>query len=258
MDSVFVGIDVACAKRKRLPIVVCKRAGSALAPLFLRDRTLPAPPSGMGNALTIDSTAVARFAADTVAYLRGVEQHFELEIARIAIDAPSAPKQEGVYRRQAELALDRIGVSCFTTPDSTTFEKISDRVRGHLAAGGTHSTIPHANQLWMLVGFALFRELGRIWQCIEVFPHAIAHALGEASAKKSLAEGLARQITAVSRRAGWPAAEGSSALRRLGYGSLHDTLDAYLAAWVASLPDDELEPLGIPPNDVIWVPRRLS
>jgi len=38
-----------------------------------------------------------------------------------------------------------------------------------------------------------------------------------------------------------------------GYGPLHDRLDAYLAAWVASVGESEREALGSPPDDVIWI-----
>ena len=41
-----------------------------------------------------------------------------------------------------------------------------------------------------------------------------------------------------------------------GYGSAHDKLDAFMAAWVASLPEDDVVPCGDPPNDVIWIPKR--
>ena len=38
-------------------------------------------------------------------------------------------------------------------------------------------------------------------------------------------------------------------------GKRHARLDAYLAAWVAALPEDQREALGLPPNDAIWIPR---
>ncbi len=253
--AAFVGIDVACAKRKRLPIVVCERVDGALTPLQLRSRGLPLPPSGMGNASSIDVEVVMRFAEDAAGYLQEIERRFEVEIKRIAIDAPSEPKLDGEDRRASETALDRRRISCFTTPDASEWSRIREKVRAHLDAGGEHSRIPHANQLWMLVGFALFRTLRSYWPCIEIFPHAIAHALGEGTAKKSLANGLSRQLAAVSRRAGWPPAATKIPLRSAGYGASHDLLDAYLAAWVASLPDEEIEPLGHPPHDVIWIPR---
>lgn len=258
MEVAFAGIDVACAKRKPLPIVVCTRRAGALVPLLLRSKELPAPPRGMGNALTINEGIVGEFAEATALYLQAVEEQFQVEVARIAIDAPSDPKLPGAARREAELALDRLRISCFTTPDSKAFELIAEKVRRYLAVGGPHNRLPHANQLWMLVGFALFRSLRPRWRCIEVFPQAIADALNQASLHKATAEGLSRQLAAVSRRIRWPEPCTASSLRPAGFGSLHDLLDAYLAAWVASLPEHELEPLGRPPNDVIWVPRRSA
>jgi len=212
----------------------------------------------MGNALTINEGVVEEFAEATAVYLRAVEERFRVKIARIAIDAPSDPKLPGAARREAELELDRQRISCFTTPDSKTFELIAQKVGRHLSAGGPHNRIPHANQLWMLVGFALFRSLRPSWHCIEIFPQAIAHALNQASLHKGTAEGLTRQLAAASLRTRWPEPYTPSALRPAGFGSLHDLLDSYLAAWVASLSEDELEPLGHPPDDVIWIPRRSA
>jgi hypothetical protein len=36
---------------------------------------------------------------------------------------------------------------------------------------------------------------------------------------------------------------------------LHDALDAYSGAWVASLAPQKRTAFGSPPNDVIWVPQ---
>jgi hypothetical protein len=125
----------------------------------------------------------------------------------------------------------------------------------HLASGGLETHIPHANQLWMLVGFALFARLRQEWECLEVFPQATAAILGAASRHKSTAEGITAQLRAIAQFTRWPEVLEPSALRRVSYGSLHDCLDAYSAAWIASLVDTEREPLGEVPNDVIWVPR---
>lgn len=258
MEEAFAGIDVACAKRKRLPIVVCTRRAGALVPLTLRGEGLPVPPRGMGNALTINEGVVDEFAEATAVYLHEVEERFRVKIARVAIDAPSDPRIPGAARREAELELDRRGINCFTTPDPKAFELIAQKVGRHLVAGSPHNRIPHANQLWMLVGFALFRSLRPSWHCMETFPQAIAHALNQASLHKGTAEGLTCQLAAASLRTGWPEPCLTAALRPAGFGSPHDLLDAYLAAWVASLSDDELEPLGHPPDDVIWIPRRSA
>jgi hypothetical protein len=124
-----------------------------------------------------------------------------------------------------------------------------------LDEGGPESHMPHANQLWMLVGFALFEVLNKHYECIEVFPQAIAHALRARTIHKSSSEGMALQLAAVARHSGWPLKEENLSLSKVAFGSLQDKLDAYLSAWVASLSRKECHPCGEPPSDVIWIPR---
>jgi hypothetical protein len=120
---------------------------------------------------------------------------------------------------------------------------------------GSHATMPGANQLWMLVGFSLFRGLRAKRECLEVFPQATACVLGSSAVHKSDQGGFLAQLTSVARHTGWPAPVTTSSLRSVGYGSRHDRLDAYMSAWVASLDETAREPLGDLPNDVIWIPR---
>jgi hypothetical protein len=161
----------------------------------------------------------------------------------------------GTKRRLAELALDSRRISCITTPDEVQFTAIRAKATAHLTQGGTIARMPHANQLWMLVGFALFTQLRIHWECLEVFPQATVALLGVAGIHKSKRDGLQAQLSAAARWTGWPDPPVISALHPIGYGSPHDQLDAYLAAWVASLGPSDREALGTPPNDVIWVPR---
>lgn len=128
----------------------------------------------------------------------------------------------------------------------------------HLHGGGAVSQLPHANQLWMLVGFALFNRLSPLWTCLEVYPQATVHLLGCSSRHKSHSSGLAAQMHAVGTRLGWVESDFENALKAAGFGKRHDQFDAYLAAWVASLDEKDREPLGVPPSDAIWVPRFLS
>ena len=72
--------------------------------------------------------------------------------------------------------MDNAGISCFTTPDAEQFERIREKALAHLRGGGAENRLPHANQLWMLVGFELFSALGQIWECRETYPQAIGHA----------------------------------------------------------------------------------
>ncbi|MBJ6727172.1 DUF429 domain-containing protein [Geomesophilobacter sediminis] len=254
MDA-YAGIDIAFAKKKLLPVSVCAWRDGVLEPLPLRSATAPLPPQGSGNAKILDDAIVKEFAELTVRYLRDVERTFGVTIRRIAIDAPSDPKVNGATRREAEKGLDRKKISCISTPNANQFGKIRDKAKAHLANGGEESRLPHANQLWMLVGFDLFRRLRQEWECLEVFPQAIAVTLGANGVHKTKEEGLLSQLSAAARFTGWPTIPDPRCLNQIGYGRHHDNLDAYLAAWVASLDVKDREPIGIPPNDVIWVPR---
>lgn len=257
MLEAFAGIDVAFAKGKRLPVCVCCWIDGRLVPLPLW-KAKSMPPRGQGNAATLMDEKVLSFAETTAKYLRAVETEFHVEICRIAIDAPSDPKEPGRPRRQCEQALDARHIRCITTPSADEFHQIKQKAAAHLASGGLESRLPHANQLWMLVGFALFARLRQEWECLEVFPQATAALLNSASAHKTTAAGLATQLKALARHTRWPEPPETSALRQISYGSSHDSLDAYSAAWIASLNDTEREPLGEPPNDVIWVAQISS
>jgi hypothetical protein len=181
-----------------------------------------------------------------------------VSICRIAIDAPSAPKRPGIARRAAERSMDQQRISCFATPSHTEFNNIITRARQHLAAGGAEARIPHANQLWMLVGFALFKVLSSNYECIEVFPQATVAALGISGVHKSKREGLDAQLAGVTKATGWLCCDRTLTLDKIGYGSRHDKLDAYLSAWVASLPDHQRKPCGEASDDVIWIPYIRS
>jgi hypothetical protein len=170
----YAGIDVAFARGKRLPIVVCIPQGGRLQPLPLRRRDGSRPPIGRGNPETINDRAVADFAGATVEYLRWVEREHGVSIRRVALDSPSDPRNHSDARRCAESALDEYGIHCITTPSASDFEIIRRKVREHLDRQGAVSRLPHANQLWMLVGFELFRRLRNEWECLEVFPQATA------------------------------------------------------------------------------------
>jgi uncharacterized protein DUF429 len=251
----FAGIDVAFARGKALPVSVRVRRAGRLEPLRLRDRQAPQPPRGRGNPEALSDAAVRDFAEATARYLHEVEKHFGVRIGRVAIDAPSDPKSLGTKRRLAELALDLRRISCITTPDEAQFIAIGARAAAHLAQGGAVARMPHANQLWMLVGFASFRRLRADWECLEVFPQATVALLGVGGIHKSKTAGLRAQLSAAAKRTGWPDPPLPNALQPIGYGTRHDQLDAYLAAWVASLEPSDRESLGVPPADVIWVPR---
>ena len=255
MHDCFIGIDVAFAKRKRLPMVVCAWEGERLVPYPLR--TIPIePPRGFGNVSAVDLASVLGFAEGAKEYILRICEYFGTTPVRIAIDAPSSPTSEGLRRRAAEKAMDEAGISCFTTPSEDQWLKIRERVADHLAAGGAHSRLPHANQLWMLPGFQLFKTLNKVAPCLKVFPQAIARELGVGGVHKSKREGVTAQIRSAARYTGWPAgAQEEAILSKIAWAPRHDCLDAYLSAWVAALEEHERVPYGIPPGDVIWVPK---
>jgi hypothetical protein len=196
---------------------------------------------------------IGEFVDEAAEYLHKLESHFGASIARIAIDAPSEPRQEGLRRRHAESALDREGISCFTTPSEVEFEHKVARAKAHLKGGGSESTLPAANQLWMRVGFALFKQLRTEWEYLEVYPQVTMRVLGAAEDHKSKREGLSAQMKAIGRYTGWDV--NAVTLKKAVGSPTHDALDAYSSVWVASLGPGERQPLGIPPDDVIWVPR---
>ena len=251
----FIGVDVACRKGKHLPISICTWEEGRLVPLALR-RLRIAPPRGDGNVSALDATKVQRFAHEAGAYIRGACEELSVTPTRIAIDAPRAPRRASLDRRRAEAAMNDAGISCFSTPSRSEFKSIRRKVRRHLKRGGGPSTLPHANQLWMLVGFALFEELEQVAPCIEVYPQAIVRELGAGRVHKSKPGAVQEQLVAASRRTGWPVGQvDKMSLAGIAWGSSHDQLDAYLAAWVAALHEADRKPFGRPPDDVIWVPR---
>lgn len=251
----FVGIDVAFAKRKCLPIVVSVWEDGRLVPLRLRDLGV-APPRGRGNAAAVRPDEVEQFADEARSYLVEVFSRCSLRPKAIAIDAPRLPRPDHVMRRAAEVAMDRASISCFTTPSTSDWLGIFEKVKAHLADGGAPSRLPHANQLWMLPGFELFRRLADLAPVLEVFPQAIARAIGAGAVHKSREGAVEAQLAAAARYTGWPASKDETrSLRRIAWAPRHDCLDAYLASWVAALDEGDRVAHGEPPDDVIWVPR---
>jgi hypothetical protein len=107
----------------------------------------------------------------------------------------------------------------------------------------------------MLVGFALFERLPGIAPCIEVFPNAIAHAL-RCYLHKSKPGGVEAQLRAAAKHTGWPdSAHQAVAFADIAWCPSHDRLDAYLSAWVASLPEKARSAYGDRGKDAIWVPN---
>jgi len=251
----FAGIDVAFAKRKQLPLCVVRWIDNRLTPVDLRHEGVPPIPRGSGNRASLDPVIVAAFAEQTVAVLDALSDAYSLRIERVAIDAPSSPCPAHLARRQAERAMDTLGLRCIPTPTEGRFREVRSKCAAHIAGGGADARLPHANQLWMLVGFSLFSAVGQSRTVLEVYPHAIVRSLGVSAHHKSTPEGYFAQLSAASRATGWSEpSQLEAALRRNVPGARHDRLDAFLCAWIAALPPDALQACGAPPADVIWVP----
>lgn len=82
MTDAFVGVDVAFAKRKHLPVSICTWRDGRLVPEALR--LLPfEPPRGQGNVATLDDTWVSEFVREAVDYVVQVCDHLRLAPRRI-------------------------------------------------------------------------------------------------------------------------------------------------------------------------------
>ena len=246
---------MAFAKRKRLPVAICTWVDGRLVPEPLGTLSVE-PPRGSGNAKVLDQRIVDEFADETANYLTQVCSLLGIRLERIAIDAPSSPRRKGTERRAADAAMDRAGISCFTTPSASEFDQIFEKVEKHLSAGGPENRIPHANQLWMVVGFSVFSRLTELAPCVEVFPQATARVLGSGQVHKFKSGGVEAQLAEAATHTGWPTpSHDDTAFEDIAFGPAHDRLDAYLSAWVAALPEERRIPFGNPPNDVIWAPK---
>jgi predicted nuclease with RNAse H fold len=255
-EKAYGGIDVAVAKNRRLPIAVCVWRDGRLEPLPLTAPDAPLPPALPGNLPILDAGVRADLATQTADYLRQVQQHFSVTIERLAIDAPREPRPSGTASRECEAALGRAGISYIHTPDMAMFDRIPVEVAAHLQNPTERKGLPHANCIWMLFGFDLFRVLSMEgWPCIEVYPQATVRALGVGERHKKKPGAVLEQLTAAARHTGWPSPPSLDRLRGIAFGNRHDCLDAYLSAWVASLPDEACERLGSSAADVIFRPR---
>lgn len=115
--------------------------------------------------------------------------------------------------------MDARKISCFATPSLAEFGAIRVKATTHLDAGRAENRLPHANQLWMLAGFALFERLSKNHPCREVFPQAMVAALGARGKHKTKKEGHAAQLAAAARANGLSSDALRSALATSGYGS---------------------------------------
>lgn len=254
-SPVYIGIDVACAIGKKLPICVVS-AGYPLVPLVVPRHLAGLIPRGAGNKEIAGAKPFQEAARGVASAINRIVDETGWKIKRIAVDAPAAPPATDCRLSENELA--RLGLSSFTTPALSAWSGIREKCANHLRIGGTPSTLPYANKIWMLYGFELFASLrrGLMVEVIEVYPFAIIRALLRACAHKSTEQGYQDQLVAIAARTGWDPEALEAKLKVTVSGSRHDRLDAFMAAWVASLPLERRRAFGDAqrPDDSIWVP----
>jgi hypothetical protein len=255
--EVYVGIDVACAKRKPLSICFVSKIRGRLGILKPPVSFLQSVPRGLGN-IEVLSENPFRTAAQQAAFaFQTLTSQTGWNIRRIAIDAPAVAPIEG--RRESEIALKQAGLQCIWTPNKSAWINRIESSRKYLTSGGILARLPGANEIWMLYGFELFEELrkSKNTEVIEVFPYAIMRTLLQNCPHKSSAEGYLLQLNAVAMAVGSTANQLEDDLRQAVLGAKHDRLDAYMAAWVASLTPKNRRPFGSEGNldDAIWVPQ---
>jgi hypothetical protein len=253
--SVYLGIDVACAIKKRLPICVVSE-GHPLMPLTIPKHLAMLIPRGVGNREVAASVPFHDAARGVVEIINRIAIELGWQIERIAVDAPAAAP--AMSSRASENELGRLRLSSFRTPATSDWASIRQQCIKHLGLGGSAATLPHANKIWMLFGFELFACLksGLRAEVIEVYPFAIVRALLPACEHKTTEERYRDQLAAVGARTGWEPHVLEARLKETVPGSGHDRLDAFMAAWVASLPPEKRRAIGdtLRPDDAIWVP----
>ena len=256
-EPAFIGVDVSCALKKRIPIVFAVKREGRLVPLLARHLPMKAP-YGHGNRYVIEHQRNVDYAKAVRDYVLEVCDHFGVQPACIGVDSPLRPRSEALDYRIAERALNQAGISCYKTPSASEFEGIKAKARQHLVNGGQVQRMPHAMQLWMLAGFEIARELATIAPVREVFPQANIRLLMPNVPHKSGKGVPLLQLNAIAKHTGWPRSQDEwGALKHISAGSTHDRVDAYSAAWVGSLPDSDVDVFGdSQQQDAIWVPCR--
>ena len=230
-------------------------AGHPVTPLTIPQHIEGVIPRGVGNHEITKLHPFQEAASDVVSAIRRIADEMG-PVARIAIDAPAAPP--ATDKRASEKALACCGLSSFRTPPRDEWPGIRQRCANHLDSGRSAATFPYANKIWMLFGFELFAQLRTRFtaEVIEVYPFAIVRALLPACAHKSTDQGYREQLKAVAARTGWESQGLEARLKATVRGARHDRLDAFMAAWVASLPSDRRRAFGDAqrPDDAIWAP----
>jgi len=255
LSPVYVGIDSRCRRGKQLPLCFVS-SRDVVQPLEIPKRLSRLVPRGLGNREIAEPSPFRDAALQTAKAITQIAREMGWCIERIAIDSPAAPPR--VATRLSEAALGSSGLSYFRTPAAPEWPHIREKCIRHLHAGGSASTLPHANKIWMLFGFELFSSLRGCFngETIEVYPFAIVRALLPTCGHKRTEQGYQDQLRAIAARTGWEPPQLDSRLKETVRGSRDDRLDAFMAAWIASLPAASRRAFGdaTQPDDAIWVP----
>lgn len=141
---VFIGIDVACAVKKQLPVCVVS-AGGQLAPLSIPKVLMGKITRGAGNREVTAEAPFRKSAQDVASALKLIAKEMGWRIERLAVDAPAAPPVMG--SRLSENELGRAGLSSFRTPAKADWLGIREKCINHLRGGGRPATLPYANMI---------------------------------------------------------------------------------------------------------------
>ena len=99
--------------------------------------------------------------------------------------------------RACEAALRERGLFFIQTPGQAVSDRIPEDVAAYLRDPAARKGLPHANQIWMLFGFEVFKVLsGEGWGCLEVYPQATVRVIGagERHKKSAVAGGWALEL----------------------------------------------------------------
>lgn len=99
--EILVGIDVAYAKKKRLPLCIAMQQPGQLVPIETTGMKLPEIPRGRGNVGALDAGQVMHFAQAVLNFLQAVELQIGGCIVAIAIDAHWRTRHEEVMSYEA-------------------------------------------------------------------------------------------------------------------------------------------------------------
>ena len=226
-----------------MPLAIPKHLGAAI-------------PRGVGNR---EITAVAPFqeaALGVAGSINRVAVEMGWHVERAAVDAPAAPP--AANSRASEDELGRLGLSSFRTPAASAWDGIKQKCVEHLGSGGSTATLPHANKIWMLFGFELFSSLRAGLRDRGHRGISVCYRPGIAIRLRAQVDGAG--LSGSARRGRRPhrveTAGSRSQATATVPGSRHDRLDAFMAAWVATLPREQRRAIGDArqPDDAIWVP----